>query len=109
MLIDVRLDNMMALAIIEFNTLNGEQDTLQNLTAIYGGRSISSRGRKARNKEEEVRFLHVFCLHCIHRIPFSASFFLHGCIIKKDFFRVLFRINRQLLEMALWQIIVFVT
>lgn len=75
MLIDVRLDNMVALAIIEFNTLNGEQDTLPNLTAIYGGRSISSRGRKARNKEEEVRFLHVFCLHCIPRIPSSASFF----------------------------------
>uniref|UniRef100_A0A670XWL8 non-specific serine/threonine protein kinase n=1 Tax=Pseudonaja textilis TaxID=8673 RepID=A0A670XWL8_PSETE len=31
----------------------GHMDTLQNLTAIYGGRSISSRGRKARNKEEE--------------------------------------------------------
>lgn len=75
MLIDIRLDNMMALAIIEFNALNGEQDALQNLTAIYGGRSISSRGRKARNKEEEVCFLHVFCLHCIHRIPFDASFF----------------------------------
>ncbi|XP_048365428.1 serine/threonine-protein kinase Nek1 isoform X4 [Sphaerodactylus townsendi] len=31
----------------------GHMDTLQNLTAIYGGRPISSRGRKARNKEEE--------------------------------------------------------
>ncbi|XP_013909646.1 PREDICTED: serine/threonine-protein kinase Nek1 isoform X2 [Thamnophis sirtalis] len=31
----------------------GHMGTLQNLTAIYGGRSISSRGRKARNKEEE--------------------------------------------------------
>ncbi|XP_058048531.1 serine/threonine-protein kinase Nek1 isoform X4 [Ahaetulla prasina] len=31
----------------------GHMDTLQNPTAIYGGRSISSRGRKARNKEEE--------------------------------------------------------
>ncbi|KAH0616095.1 hypothetical protein JD844_026939 [Phrynosoma platyrhinos] len=31
----------------------GHMDTLQNLTAIYGGRSISSRGRKTRNKEEE--------------------------------------------------------
>ncbi|XP_070613510.1 serine/threonine-protein kinase Nek1 isoform X3 [Erythrolamprus reginae] len=31
----------------------GHMDTLQSLTAIYGGRSTSSRGRKARNKEEE--------------------------------------------------------
>uniref|UniRef100_A0A8D2LP24 non-specific serine/threonine protein kinase n=1 Tax=Varanus komodoensis TaxID=61221 RepID=A0A8D2LP24_VARKO len=31
----------------------GHMDTLQNPTAIYGGRPISSRGRKARNKEEE--------------------------------------------------------
>ncbi|XP_034968114.2 serine/threonine-protein kinase Nek1 isoform X1 [Zootoca vivipara] len=31
----------------------GHMGTLQNLTAIYGGRPISSRGRKARNKEEE--------------------------------------------------------
>ncbi|XP_077209721.1 serine/threonine-protein kinase Nek1 isoform X2 [Paroedura picta] len=31
----------------------GHMDTLQNLAAIYGGRPISSRGRKARNKEEE--------------------------------------------------------
>ncbi|XP_066487838.1 serine/threonine-protein kinase Nek1 isoform X2 [Tiliqua scincoides] len=31
----------------------GHLDTQQNLAAIYGGRPISSRGRKARNKEEE--------------------------------------------------------
>nr|XP_056711199.1 serine/threonine-protein kinase Nek1 [Euleptes europaea] len=31
----------------------GHMDTLQNVAAIYGGRPISSRGRKARNKEEE--------------------------------------------------------
>ncbi|XP_061440081.1 serine/threonine-protein kinase Nek1 isoform X2 [Rhineura floridana] len=31
----------------------GHMGTQQNLTAIYGGRPISSRGRKARNKEEE--------------------------------------------------------
>ncbi|XP_008113420.2 serine/threonine-protein kinase Nek1 isoform X2 [Anolis carolinensis] len=31
----------------------GHMGTVQNLAAIYGGRSISSRGRKTRNKEEE--------------------------------------------------------
>uniref|UniRef100_A0A8C3IWN9 non-specific serine/threonine protein kinase n=1 Tax=Chrysemys picta bellii TaxID=8478 RepID=A0A8C3IWN9_CHRPI len=31
----------------------GHMGTLQNLAAIYGGRSISARGRKSRNKEEE--------------------------------------------------------
>ncbi|XP_020661142.3 serine/threonine-protein kinase Nek1 isoform X1 [Pogona vitticeps] len=31
----------------------GHMDTLQNLAAIYGGRPISTRGRKTRNKEEE--------------------------------------------------------
>lgn len=68
----------MAQALLVFNTLNGEQDTLQNLTAIYGGRPISTRGRKARNKEEEVCFLHVCCLHYTHRIPFLSFIFLHG-------------------------------
>ncbi|XP_043369291.1 serine/threonine-protein kinase Nek1 isoform X6 [Dermochelys coriacea] len=31
----------------------GHMGTLQNLAAIYGGRPISARGRKSRNKEEE--------------------------------------------------------
>ncbi|KAM7112397.1 serine/threonine-protein kinase Nek1 isoform 5-T11 [Ciconia maguari] len=31
----------------------GHMGTLQNVTDIYGGRSISARGRKSRNKEEE--------------------------------------------------------
>ncbi|XP_053796316.1 serine/threonine-protein kinase Nek1 isoform X6 [Vidua chalybeata] len=31
----------------------GHMGTLQNLTDTYGGRSISARGRKSRNKEEE--------------------------------------------------------
>ncbi|XP_074922469.1 serine/threonine-protein kinase Nek1 isoform X5 [Chelonoidis abingdonii] len=31
----------------------GHMGTLQNLAAVYGGRPISARGRKSRNKEEE--------------------------------------------------------
>lgn len=96
------LDNVIVPAILEFNTLNGEQDTQQNLTALCGGRPISSRGRKARNKEEEVCF-RMFAAFIIHTASLCLIF-LHefSCNQKKEIVHgALNSINMQLLEMFL--------
>lgn len=58
-----KADNLTAPAILNFIPLNGKQGTLQNVADIYGGRPISARGRKSRNKEEEVCLPHVCHFH----------------------------------------------
>lgn len=60
-----KADNFTAPATLNLIPLNGKQGTLQNVADIYGGRPISARGRKSRNKEEEVCLPHV--CHFTHR------------------------------------------
>lgn len=54
-----KADSFTAPATLNLIPLNGKQGTLQNVADIYGGRPFSARGRKSRNKEEEVCLPHV--------------------------------------------------
>lgn len=54
-----KADHFPAPATLNLIPLNGKQGTLQSVADTCGGRSISARGRKSRNKEEEVCLLHV--------------------------------------------------
>lgn len=83
-------DNFTAQAILNLIPLNGKQGTLQNVADIYGGRPMSARGRKSRNKEEEVCLPHVCHFH--HKsspvLSFTVPFFPAWFIIVtqwKDF------------------------
>lgn len=69
-----KADNFTAPATLNLIPLNGKQGTLQNMADIYGGRSISARGRKSRNKEEEVRLPHVYHFaHCTNSADLDCA------------------------------------
>jgi len=80
-----KADNFTTPGTLNLIPLNGKQGTLQNVADIYGGRSISTRGRKSRNKEEEVCLLHVY--HFAHHtniiilaVPSFLAWFI--CVTK---------------------------
>lgn len=79
-----KADNFTAPATLNLIPLNGKQGTLQNVADTYGSRP-SARGRKSRNKEEEVCLPHV--CHFAHHtnstiltliVPSFPAWFIYG-------------------------------